>query len=220
MKNILDKIFKVIGFKIEIFRISRKRSDDRFSYQSKYFDFDSIKNKSVILDVGGGNYPFPYATILSDKFTEVSKHRTVELVRDERPFFIFDVQAMPFKDKAIDFLYCSHVLEHVDNPEKACKEIQRVAKSGYIETPNFMKDVLFSWARGMHKWHTIFKNGTLYFFKFTDRELDGLRSPAWSNLIFSSFENPLQKAFYDNQDVFNTMFMWNDRFDVKVIRNE
>lgn len=222
MHNLIKRIAKrIIFFSIEIrFKRNKRINEDRFSYQSKYFSFDSIKNKSLILDVGGGHYPFPYATILSDKFTEVTKHRAEELVRDERPFFIFDVQYIPFKDKSINFLYCSHVLEHVDDPGKACREIQRVAKSGYIETPNFMKDVLFGWSRGMHKWHTIFKNDTLYFFEFTDRELDGLRSPAWSKLIFSPIEKPLQKAFYDNQDVFNTMFIWNDRFKVKVIRNK
>jgi SAM-dependent methyltransferase len=220
IRNILDKIFKTIGYKIEILRLSKSRSEDRFSYQSKYFDFDNIlKNKPVILDVGSGNDPFPYATILPDKFMEITEHRAAELVKDERPFLIFDVEYIPFADKAIDFLYCSHLLEHVNNPEKACREIQRVAKSGYIETPNFMKDILFGWAKGMHKWHTIFKDNTLYFFEYTDRELEGLRSSAWSDVIFSPYETPLKKAFYDNQDLFNTMFIWNDQFNVKVISN-
>jgi len=38
--------------------------------------------------------------------------------------------AMPFPDKSFDFVYCAHVLEHVDDPIRACREIMRVGKRG------------------------------------------------------------------------------------------
>ena len=69
LQKLINKIYRLLlGFKIEFFRISKKRINDRFSYQSKYFNFDSIKEKSLILDIDAGNHPFLYATILSDKF--------------------------------------------------------------------------------------------------------------------------------------------------------
>ncbi len=45
-------------------------------------------------------------------------------------------EPLPFPDKSIDFVYCRHVLEDIYNPFFAMREMQRVAKAGYIETPS------------------------------------------------------------------------------------
>jgi SAM-dependent methyltransferase len=55
-----------------------------------------------------------------------------------RPGVLEDI---PFKDGAkFDYLYLSHVLEHTPSPEKAAKEINRVSKRGYIETPSPLRE--------------------------------------------------------------------------------
>lgn len=54
---------------------------------------------------------------------------------DGKPLYKCSVEQMPFKDKEFDFVYCSHVLEHVVDPIRACRELMRVARRGYIETP-------------------------------------------------------------------------------------
>ena len=104
------------------------------------------------------------ATILVDAHVEPTVHRRAHLVTDNKPLVIADIHYLPFKDKSMDFVYCSHILEHVDDPEKSCREVCRVGRRGYIETANFMKDVLFSWAEGMHKWYTVAINDELHFF--------------------------------------------------------
>ena len=53
---------------------------------------------------------------------------------------------LPFRDTTFDFVYCSQVLECVKNPLAACREIMRVGKRGYIETPTLGKDTLFTWS--------------------------------------------------------------------------
>jgi SAM-dependent methyltransferase len=188
---------------------------DRFSYQRLYHQFD-IEPNARVLDVGSGGYPFPYATVLCDRFLERSVHRRMDLAKDSRPLVVGDITDLPFMDKSIDFLYCSHLLEHVDHPIDCCKELMRVAKAGYIETPTFAKDILFSWAKEMHKWHVTTIREWLVFFQYTDRQAAGIRSPAWRNLIFSSTYNELQSAFYNNQDLFHTMLAWKDNFNVMV----
>ena len=47
------------------------------------------------------------------------------------------------------------MLEVVENPLVACKEIMRVGKRGFIEAPTAGKDVLFAWAKGLQKWHLV-----------------------------------------------------------------
>lgn len=144
-------------------------TEDRyFSFQKPFIKL--CPENGIILDIGSGGYPFPKATILADKFLETTQHRSENLIRDNRDFLILDIEFLPFKNKSVDYLYCSHILEHVNYPEAACKELIRVAKAGYIETPNFMKDALFAWAKGMHKWHTIKKGNRLFFFLNTPRE--------------------------------------------------
>jgi len=52
-------------------------------------------------------------------------------VRTDR-LLISDVQHMPFKEKAFEFILCWHVLEHISDHQKALTEIQRILKTGGI----------------------------------------------------------------------------------------
>ena len=128
----------------------------------------------------------------------------------------YGIYSLPFRNKCFDFVYCCHVLEHTDNPLKACAEIMRVGKRGYIETPTMGKDALFMSAGDVHKWHVVAIGRNLCFFEYSQRQANGIRSTAWQDLILSKWYHPLQKAFYNNQDFFNVMFTWCDSFDVFV----
>lgn len=178
----------------------------------------AVQPGSVVLDVGSGHYPFPHATILSDLHTGSTPHRTENLARDGRPFVVFDIHRMPFRNRSVDFVYCSHVLEHVENPGRACAELARVARGGYVETPTLGKDVLFAWGKGRHRWHVVAIGNRLVFFEYMSRQVDGIRSSAWRDLIFGEAYHPLQEAYYANEDVFNVMFRWRGRFDWVVYR--
>jgi ubiquinone/menaquinone biosynthesis C-methylase UbiE len=170
------------------------------------------------LDIGSGDNPFPLATVLLDQFVERTAHRDAALVRDHRPLLLADVHCLPFPDKSFEYVYCSHLLEHVNDPIVVCTEIMRVGRRGFIETPTYAKDILFAWAEGMHKWHVVGIADSLVFFEYSKRQLEGVRSPVWRNFIFSPFYHPLQTVFYENQEVFNTMFSWENGFKVVVFR--
>ena len=55
---------------------------------------------------------------------------------------IFPNQKLPFKDKEFDYVILSHVLEHVPNILEFIKEVERIAKAGYIELPTKLADNL------------------------------------------------------------------------------
>jgi len=188
---------------------------DRFSYQSKNHHFE-IGPEETVLDVGCGAYPFPYATMLVDLYTDKSEHRHEDLKTNGKPFQRADINHLPFEDKSYDFVYCSHVLEHVDDPKCACEELMRVGKRGYLETPSLMTDVMFTWAKGMHKWFTIIINDRIVFFEYNDRLIQGVRNEYWGKSVFSRKHHPLQDVFYNNQDIFNNSLMWRDYFNYSV----
>ena len=206
------KHIEIIGFR------SRPRYDgehDRFSYQSKYHQFE-IGPKEMVLDVGCGAHPFPYATMLVDLHTEKSEHRQEELRTDGKSFQVADINHLPFKDKSYDFVFCSHVFEHVDNPQSACEELMRVGKRGYLETPSLMTDVMFAWAKGMHKWFVIIIADRIVFFEYNGRLIQGVRNSYWEKSIFSKKYHPLQDVLYNNMDIFNNSLMWHDYFNYSV----
>lgn len=197
-----------------------KFAQGRRWYQEQFMDFDIPKGASV-LDIGCGPFPFAEATVVCDRFEGETVHRRGELRTDGRPLVVADVMDLPFDDDAFDFVYCSHVLEHVDDPIAACGEIARVGKRGYVETPNFMKDALFCQAAGMsHHWYTIAQGNTLFFFEYSERQKQGIRTSTWSDVVWSPFHHPLQDALVDNQDLFNTMLLWERSFSVVVVTSD
>src|SRR6266850_3624993 len=137
----------------------------RIEYQERYVKFD-IQPKDRVLDIGSGNEPFPYATCLVDRFLDSTPHRYGEIERNGKPIVSADIQSLPFADKSFDFVYCAHILEHVDDPVKACAEIMRIGKRGYLETPTISEDMLFAWAKDRHKWHVVSIGRALCFFEY------------------------------------------------------
>jgi SAM-dependent methyltransferase len=219
LKGLRSQLFERLGIQVEIRPPRPAWADDqsRFGYQSRHARFDIGAGKRV-LDVGNGGDPFPFATVLADRFLDMNVARRVPLVTGGKPFVLADVQQLPFRDSSFDFVCCSHVLQLVEDPLRACHELMRVAERGFIETPTACKDVLFAWAKGLQKWHVVTIGGTLCFFEYSERELEGIRSSTWRDLVFSRRHHPIQDVFYNNPEVFNVMFSWRGRFPVFVFR--
>jgi SAM-dependent methyltransferase len=94
----------------------------------------NIKSRDLIIDIGSGGMPYPRATVACD-FYENDFERA-DLLKIDRPFVWASVDYLPFAEKTFDFSIFSHVLEHLLEPAKSLKEVERVSKAGYIETPN------------------------------------------------------------------------------------
>jgi SAM-dependent methyltransferase len=199
------------------FRPAVRPSEPRYIYQ-RHFIRHRFRSGDRVLDIGSGGDPFPQATVLADRYLEPTSHRSTRFESLGKPIVICDIHALPFTDQLFDYVVAAHVLEHVDDPIQACRELQRVARGGFIETPAILKDALFAWAKGMHRWHVVAIGNRLVFFEYNDRQLEGIRCDAWHQLIFGPSYHPLQEAFNDNQDLFNVMLEWEGSFDVTVMK--
>jgi SAM-dependent methyltransferase len=110
-----------------------------------------IGSREVVLDLGSGQDPHPRANILCDKFVVDNTERACGAgLMVDRPLVLADATATPFPDKAFDFVFCSHLLEHMDNPAALLTELQRISKRGYIETPSLIYEKLWGWE--FHRW--------------------------------------------------------------------
>lgn len=68
-----------------------------------------------------------------------------------------------FADKSFDFARCHHVIEHVNDPAKACSELIRIAKSGILSFPPMQAEIMFG--RRDHNWFVAIDRGRLLFIK-------------------------------------------------------
>lgn len=102
-----------------------------------------MPSKKRIIDIGSGACPKSDATVLCDKYLDKNIHLWGKnTLIDERPFVLCDVECLPFRDSAFDYSYIISVLEHVPNPEKAVRELHRIADAGYIELPSIVTECI------------------------------------------------------------------------------
>jgi hypothetical protein len=102
-----------------------------------------------VLDVGGWYQPFNLATHVIDLCPYGSRrtHDALDPEDGERfsagTWIVHDVcnSPWPFPDKSFDFVVCSHLLEDVRDPIAVCRELCRVGKNGYIETPSRAREI-------------------------------------------------------------------------------
>lgn len=97
-------------------------------YTAKYIaDFACVlKQNSLVLDVGGGRAPyracFPY-----------QRYSSIDANPNAGADIIADIRSLPFGDSVADAVLCAQVLEHVQDPDKALRELRRILKDdGYL----------------------------------------------------------------------------------------
>ena len=176
----------------------------------------SIREDDKVLDVGCGADPFPLATHLSDKSLTDDSERFGPFPRTDLPAFECPVEKMPFADKEFDFVYCSHVLEHVDDPAAACRELIRVAKRGYIECPYAWHEIVFH--SRSHKWLVDHERRTLIFREKLEEETKDVLGI--QEAILDIENHPEIEAYFESratQKLRQVEFYWEDTFDFLVI---
>lgn len=100
-----------------------------------------FKNCKKILDVGCSTGSFLeidpkriFGVDIDPDAIKIAKRRGLQVK-------LADGESLPFNDATFDGVFCSHVLEHVNNPLGLLKEIKRVLKKGgriFIITPDYI----------------------------------------------------------------------------------
>src|SRR5882672_7035798 len=88
--------------------------------------------EAKVLEIGPGHAPF----FRADTFVDFAPWPIQGVAPEKLVKCDIATEPLPFEDKSYDFIYCRHVLEDMWNPFHLSKEMERVGKAGYIETPS------------------------------------------------------------------------------------
>lgn len=214
----------VLAHLYELYKALPDNESRYYLYQQRLVDF-SVTDQHKVLDIGSGHIPFPLATHLADLDLgngDLGRAGIPFKTVAGKPVFACNIESTPFAEKEFDIVYCSHVLEHVDSPERACAELQRIGKRGFIEVLTIGKDIFLNTAaKSNHRWYIVCFGTTLHFFEYEPTQLLGLKSNILMKMHLkptSEKEKGLTSLLYLKADHFNTMLIWEDSFEIEVHR--
>jgi len=126
----------------------------------------------MLLDVGSGSHPHPRAEVTCDLYFNSEFEGGAIRAREQKNFVICDAHYLPFKDNSFEESNCTHVLEHLEDPQLGFSELQRVSRTGYIETPSLIyENILFGYP--FHYWYFMKKKGIVYFSRSRKLKIKG-----------------------------------------------
>ena len=168
------------------------------------------------MEVGPGNFPHPRANVLAEKFIDSNYHRSGDMkMLAHQELVQADGENLPFEDHSFDYVICSHVLEHVDNPLKFVAEQSRVAKKGYLETPSLLGEYLIP--KESHRWVLLDIDDKIVMYE--KEKIDFKVYPDFGYL-FQQFLPKHSSGFKIMQrthpGLFNVCYEWKENIDVLV----
>jgi SAM-dependent methyltransferase len=170
----------------------------------------------IVLEIGGGHNPYPQSDVIVDKYLE-NKERGGDLKRDRRPIVIADFQHLPFRSGTFAYAFCSHVIEHVEEPATALAELARVAAAGYLEAPSIPNEIVEP-HREYHRWYVARSGAKLLFYPKTSQGGSMVRQSLLKRL---TIENLAFRLFFlSNTDLAFTRLEWRDRVDHEIFGND
>jgi len=186
--------------------------EDKITYFCSIWDRLGYENFHILLDVGAGECPLKFATHVIDYLPydkrgisqgwNAYQERFTKETWNESDFY-----DMPwnYPDKFFGFVNCVQTLEDIRDPIGLCKEMMRVGKAGFIETPNIISEL--SGLFFHHRWFVRVHEGKLQFLqkspllRITSEHLDLIKK---SNTTREYTQR-------------NTSLEWKDSFEVEEV---
>lgn len=147
-----------------------------------------VPDEARCLEVGPGKNPWPRANMYVDMNPE-----NLAGIRNSKTL-VCDVQNLRVglnlrSGNKFDVVFCSHVLEHVEDPLMAAQELSAVAHRGIVVCPSPFKEGMFNFGEADHKWWVLppWKHDSLIFVRI---------DPEWRKHVYNrDVESQLHQLF-------------------------
>lgn len=181
----------------------------------------SIRPGDKVLEIGPGATPH----LRSDAFLELDFHSSRDKIKQrggglkdahfgDKPIYYYDGGVFPFKNNQFDYVICSHVIEHVDNPEKFLGEVFRVgAGRGYLEYPMLTYEYLYDFDVHLHFVKYDFERNVLRY--LPKQETHFSEFAGVSNLLYKTLEQGWDDICVANKRLFFEGFEFSQPFVVE-----
>jgi hypothetical protein len=132
------------------------------STRAQVLDSLDIRRGDFVVEVGGGHEPFHRSDLNIDKYPFDNLHRLYGIVY-HAPTVIADAARLPLPSRGCDWIFASHLIEHLPRPELFVEEIQRCSDRVYLEFPALNRELMFAWA--CHEWLVVPDGSHLVFYR-------------------------------------------------------
>lgn len=163
-----------------------------------------------ILDIGPGHHPLTWATHYVD-FVDIEG-------LGAKPLWKVDLatQPLPFPDKSFDFIYARHCIEDMYNPFPLLKEMERVGKAGYIETPSPIAELCRGVDGAVPKWRGYHHHHFICWAR--ERELSLISK--YPIVEHAGIDDMTLATFLRSSPYYwNTYYLWRDKISVDHIQS-
>lgn len=180
-----------------------------------------------VIDVGPGAYPLTRANLHVDRDPQILA--PIGLTGKETLVTDINENFPGIADKSFDYAWCSHVLEHVEDPVACAAALTRIARAGTIVMPSTIKDALFNFEEVQHLWHVLpHPSGLGPIFVRHNR---GFVSPLEDDLVKQAMcflfrtgsnhdctaERHLRAWYQVNEPMLDVVYHWRDELKLTVI---
>lgn len=196
----------------------------------EYVTLPSIPDHWNVLDVGPGSHPLPRANVYLDR----NVSHLEPLQKQGKSTIIGDLSSgLPqIPDKTFDFVFCSHVLEHLPCPSTAAATLSRIGKSGVVIMPSAWKEALTNFQETEHLWSVLdnpVEGRPPIFIRATSERLSKMRNVDVMKILSRVFitgpnnrvteeSRFLRKWWYSTEPALDVVFHWKDSCDVIVLQ--
>lgn len=131
------------------------------------------------------------------------EYKILDPVSTYHPDIVGDIHALPLEDNSQDAIVCVSVLEHVENPIKACSELYRVLRPGGFLLVYVPFLFYYHAERGYYKDYWRFTEDTIkmLFKDFSEIKIESVRGAVETFVMFLPFgRNPIVSSvarFFD-----------------------
>lgn len=194
-----------------------------------YIKLPDIPDDWRVLDVGPGQYPLMRANAYLD--TTVEKLQSLQERGKETIIGDLMSGCPEIPDKSFDYVWVSHVLEHLPSPERAANTLTRIAKRGVLVMPSAWKEALTNFEESDHLW-SVLENpnpqAAPVFVRARSERLDQLRNAdvmkslcralrTGPNNRVTEESRTLRKWWYDKEAALDVVYCWESTCNVQVI---